>query len=602
MSFCAGANAAEITYSYNSDNLPSHGFGYDKAETYDVAILIDEPSLRGSVIKGISVELPGGEGVSGFSGWLSNELKLKRDNGKYVNEPDIMSAEGVLTDGILNVSFSEPFTMDGPVYAGYTFTVNEVTASSGMPVMVADGVNEDALFIHSSRSKLKWNSYSSEAGGVSVMKVIIEGDFHDNAASFIIPKDILCSAEDPDIVVAASVANHGLNPIEKVNYTFEIADVSGEGEYTFPSPIPPTWGASCPIPIEIGQISEVGTHDLSLNITSVNGVANNDLAPVSVQPVKVLAFIPVNRPIVEEYTGLWCGWCPKGYVALETMHEQYPDRFIGVAFHSGDAMSFEGNWPNSPDGFPAGYINRASVDLGNIYTIWPRYADTFVNADIDVEINWTDDSQTSLKATSSVRFVEDLTKADFGISYMLLIDGMSDPTWIQSNYYAPKDGEEPADYPSMPGKWGELFTHGKEKMLGLVYNDVILDGKYIDGGFPGSIPTSITANEKISHSCVFNLEQLGKPELVQDKNKLRVVAVILDRKKGKPVNCNTSTYPDGSSTNGVETTEVAAPEVVSSEWYNLQGVRVEPTAKGTGLLIRVDRMADGTIKTTKEIL
>ncbi len=599
MSFFASVNAAEISYSYNSDNLPSHGIGFDKAETYDVAILIDEPSLKGSSIKGISVALPGGDNVSGCFGWLTNELKLKRENGKYVNDPDIMLAEGMLTEGTLNLTFPESYTIDGPIYAGYTFTVNELTESTGEPVMVADGVNEDGLFIHSSRSKLKWNSYSSEAGGVSVMKVIIEGDFTDNAASFNIPKDIICSAEDPAVVITASVANHGLNPIEKVAYTYEIADLSGEGEYTFPSPIPPTWGDSCEMPIELGQISEEGTYDLILNITAVNGVANNDLAPVSVESVKVLPFMPVSRPIVEEYTGLWCGWCPKGYVALETMHEEYPDRFIGVAYHSGDPMSYAGSKPNSPDGFPAGYINRTSVDLGNIYTIWPRYANTFVNADIDVKIDWTDDSQTSLKATSTVRFVEDMTKADYGISYLLLIDGLSDPIWVQSNYYAPKEGEEPIDYPSMPGKWGELFTHGKEKMVGLVYNDVILDGKYNDG-FPGSIPSTITANERITHSCVFNLEELDKPELVQDKNKLRVVAVIIDRKKAKPVNCNTSAYPDGS-TNGADMKEAAASEVVSSEWYNLQGVRIENAAKGMGLLIRIDYLSDGSITSTKQV-
>lgn len=556
-------------------------------------------NVKGAVIKGISVALPGEGDMSGFSGWLTSELKLKRDNGKYVNNPDIMSAEGILADGVLNVTFQEPYTIDGPVYAGYSFTVNEVTASTGEPVMVADVVNEDGLYIHSSRSKLKWNDCSSEAGGVSVVKVIIEGDFGDNAASFSFPKDIICSAEDSAVAITASVANHGLNPIEKVTYAYSISNLSGEGEHTFSTPIPATWGASSAIAIELGQVSEVGNHDLTLEITSVNGKANSDLSPVSVAPVKVLPFIPVNRPIVEEYTGLWCGYCPRGYVALETMHEEYPDRFVGVAYHSGDAMGYSGKWPNSPNGFPDGYINRTSVDLGNIYSIWPRYADIFTAADIDIKTEWTDDTQTALKATSTVRFVENYTKADFGISYMLLIDGLSDPSWFQSNYYAPKDGEEPSDNPSMPGKWGELFTHGTDPMPGLVFNDVILDGKYVDG-FPGSIPETITANEKITHSCIFNLEELAKPELVQDKNKLRVVAVIIDRKKGKPVNCNTSAYPEGSP-DEVVMTEAVAPEVVSSEWYNLQGVRVASVAEGMGLLIRIDRLSDGSINSTKHI-
>ncbi|MCM1004960.1 MAG: hypothetical protein NC402_01535 [Prevotella sp.] len=80
--FIVSASAAEIDFTLNTDNLPLHSLGFEKAETYDVAIRIDEPSVKGTNIKGITVTLPG-DAISGCSGRLSNELHLKRINGKY---------------------------------------------------------------------------------------------------------------------------------------------------------------------------------------------------------------------------------------------------------------------------------------------------------------------------------------------------------------------------------------------------------------------------------------------------------------------------------------------------------------------------------------
>ncbi len=53
-------------------------------------------------------------------------------------------------------------------------------------------------------------------------------------------------------------------------------------------------------------------------------------------------------------------------------------------------------------------------------------------------------------------------------------------------------------------------------------------------------------------------------------------------------------------TAGIETANVATPEVVTTEWYNLQGVRIDSPAAGT-IAIRRDRLSDGSVKTAKII-
>ena len=123
--------------------------------------------------------------------------------------------------------------------------------------------------------------------------------------------------------------------------------------------------------------------------------------------LKVYPFIPANRPLVEEYTGLWCGWCPLGYVALETMKERRGDLFVAAAYHNGDDMAFDGKTPNSPGGYPSAYVNRsASVNLGKIYTEWDAWRRWIPEGGVECGVEWADDAHASLRATSTARFIE----------------------------------------------------------------------------------------------------------------------------------------------------------------------------------------------------
>ncbi len=126
---------------------------------------------------------------------------------------------------------------------------------------------------------------------------------------------------------------------------------------------------------------------------------------------------------------------------------------------------------------------------------------------------------------------------------------MSDPKLAQSNAYAPAEGEEPKDYPEMPGELGRIFTHGPKSVYGLTFNDVVLALPQ-PFGYTGSVPAEIEAGETYRHSCIINVDDIvnvyGDP-VVQDRTKLRVVAAMIDRKTNRAVNCSSSGYADMSS-------------------------------------------------------
>ncbi|MEE9374467.1 MAG: T9SS type A sorting domain-containing protein [Saprospiraceae bacterium] len=107
-----------------------------------------------------------------------------------------------------------------------------------------------------------------------------------------------------------------------------------------------------------------GFAEVSAMITSINDGNFND-EDLCNDSGKVFLFGSVPAPhkkvIVEEATGTWCGWCPRGTVALEKMSHKYPDRFIGIAVHNGDPMVVEDyDTGLNASGYPNALVNRGA--------------------------------------------------------------------------------------------------------------------------------------------------------------------------------------------------------------------------------------------------
>ncbi|MFI5202435.1 MAG: hypothetical protein ACHQNE_08605, partial [Candidatus Kapaibacterium sp.] len=41
-----------------------------------------------------------------------------------------------------------------------------------------------------------------------------------------------------------------------------------------------------------------------------------------------------RRVMLEEFTGAWCGWCPRGALAIQQIKEGYPGQIFAVSFHN----------------------------------------------------------------------------------------------------------------------------------------------------------------------------------------------------------------------------------------------------------------------------
>lgn len=107
--------------------------------------------------------------------------------------------------------------------------------------------------------------------------------------------------------------------------------------------------------------------DFTAKIVSVNGGANES-ANITANFTSHGVLENIQRKmLVEEATGTWCIWCPRGAVNMAKMRKNYPGEFIGIAVHNNDPMvnTDYDDGLTSLDGFggfPSVIINRERIE------------------------------------------------------------------------------------------------------------------------------------------------------------------------------------------------------------------------------------------------
>lgn len=586
------ATTLDFTYNINEDQSALY-HGFNKEEIYDVAIRICNPLLAGSRVTGISVYIPGDEAqIADCSGWLSSGLKLVTVSGKKVNDPDLATATGTRgSDGMLHVTFDTPVEIpEEGLYAGYTFKVAELDEVTSKPVAYVAGDNADGLYIHTTRSISSWKSIVSQIEGVSPMVVHLSGDFPDNAAGIEMAPEVYVPAGEggrPETIIY----NYCSRPVESIGYSYSVGERHMEGTLTLEEPLPAVFGAWRKVRLDIAPVDESGTYPFQLAVDEVNG-RPNDISATHSGEITEMSFTPVNRPLVEEYTGLWCGYCPRGFVTMEEMSRSYGDRFVGMVYHDNDPMSAVDSYPSDFGGFPSVMFNRNipidDLTPENAAAMWEEISGAYTLADISVDARLDDADGNRLLVSSTSRFVKDFTGGRMRISYALVADGLSDESWGQSNNYSGEEGLE--------GDLWDLFTKAGNPVFGLTFNDVV--ASYTDfNGIEDSLPYDIEADKELRHSMSIDVSEAfhgNVASVLKQTGRLRVVAMIIDTMTGAVVNANT--------TDSIEGAGVSSPEeslsVVAERYYTLSGAPVATPVKGIPCL-RVRIMSDGRCVTEK---
>lgn len=113
-----------------------------------------------------------------------------------------------------------------------------------------------------------------------------------------------------------------------------------------------------------------GTNPAVATVYNVNGLGPDDEPLDDQMTINIEAITPAAGKLVigEEATGTWCGWCPRGAVALNWMDNDYEGYWQGIAVHNGDPMT-DANYDNGMapyiGGYPSGMVDRGQeIDPG----------------------------------------------------------------------------------------------------------------------------------------------------------------------------------------------------------------------------------------------
>jgi thiol-disulfide isomerase/thioredoxin len=246
---------------------------------------------------------------------------------------------------------------------------------------------------------------------------------------------------------------------------------------------------------------------------------------------------PKVVPVLEEATGTWCGWCARGIPALNLLNKIYGNDVITIAAHgggSGDPMILD-NYQLNMSSYPSCMINRGEpmdpyYGTGDQAFGISREVETiqrsYVPAGIEVEAEWTDESQEAIKVKTTTTFVDDVNNANYRIGYLLLSNELTGdtPEWAQSNYYAGS---------TVKDENLEELTKKPSKIEDAVFNYVPVAVWEPFKGIEGSVPATITKDVAMEH--LYTLDIKGNTR-IQKKKKLSVVALLIDKTTGKIVN------------------------------------------------------------------
>ena len=589
------ANDGLVTYSANTGTKEVKYFGTAKKESFDVAMLLADKYTKGKKIETIKVPFPKNAEIGNVKIWLTKKLTLENKK----NVADVMTLDATMDDSTAIVKFATPYTIDSDtLYIGYSFDVVELTERTQLPISLINEKGVQGLWTHSSRTYRSWLDKSIY--GCSAIQVELSG-FNANDAYFEGFKDYY-NQVNIATPINLTLLNRGYNGIKSIDYSYSVGDKKVSDHLTLDAPIPACLNASTEFTVTLPAIEAKGKYPVTFSIDKVNGEANSEVATAN-STMAIYNKLPKHRPVMEEFTGTWCGNCARGWIGLEVMTRLHPD-FIALAYHSGDVMqvidqkNFLGFDTENP-AYPMANIDRVYTDIDPYYgadmtpfgieEIWKKQAEILAPASLETEAAFTPDGK-DIKAKAILEFPEDANDADkYSVEFVLVTDGLhgEGQAWEQSNYL---EENEKGDYPFPEA---DIFFAGSSSIPNMHYNDVVVATTRLRDGLI-KLPAKVEAEKAFSIEGtiteVDSIKNMANYPVIQDSKNLRIVALLLNE-KGEIVN-GAQAKVTGYETTGIRNINNNAAEADVPAIYNLQGHRLQTMQKGLNII----RTKDGKTK------
>ncbi len=266
-------------------------------------------------------------------------------------------------------------------------------------------------------------------------------------------------------------------------------------------------------------------NEITVTITTINGVADNNPADNTLMiPFNTMTQSGTKAVLIEESTGTWCGWCPRGTVGLEYMATTYPNTVVAIAVHNGDPMTVSAydtalvnvigaGWPNAG-------VDRKLVGVDPGQSSLQGAFDTQITEVVPVDLT-ASASQigNNLTISAQANFYTSFSSADFRLGVIITEDGVTGTSsdYGQTNYYSGGANGPMGGYESLPDP---------VPASQMVYDHV---GRALLGGFngqAGSVPAAINAGDNVSYDFNYTIPATS------NQDNMHIVVVLIDQTDG----------------------------------------------------------------------
>jgi hypothetical protein len=185
-----------------------------------------------------------------------------------------------------------------------------------------------------------------------------------------------------------------------------------------------------------------GSNNVVATVSQVNGggVDGNPLDDSKSVPLTPITPAPGKMVVAEEATGTWCGWCPRGTVAMYGMQETYAQFWAGIAVHNGDPMvhtDYDAGMGALISGYPSALVDRVTdIDPTGIESDFLARIQIAPTALVD-ETATFDPGNNKVNVHADVTF-QSGTSGSWKIALVATEQGVTGTgtQWAQSNYYS----------------------------------------------------------------------------------------------------------------------------------------------------------------------
>jgi hypothetical protein len=339
------------------------------------------------------------------------------------------------------------------------------------------------------------------------------------------------------VPITATIENHGALPLTSVHFSYTV------GGETFTDSIDGLNIAPLRTTDIIHNVNytlaETGEFPISITLDNPNGVEDQD--PSNNQGSKSIYGLSEQLPkkvVVEEGTGTWCTWCPRGAVFMDRIADEHGDVAIPIAVHNGDPMvleEYDNEFSQSLSGYPSGHVDRklTDIDPNTFITALQAIQNRIIPAAIEVTTEYDEDTRTvNFSAKGYLSIATQVN--DLRFAAVITEDSVTGPSpgYDQINAYAGGANGPMGGFENLPNP---------VPASQMVYDFVaraLLGGFY---GMENSIPDTLEAYEEFEVEFSYQIPAEYEPE------HMKAIVFILDEETGEILNGDMETVVDGTT-------------------------------------------------------